>query len=150
MAELLEAARPGVMAPPVVLLVEDNPADVRMIREALAVSRLPHRLYVVEDGEQALDFLARTGAYADAPVPDLMLLDLNIPRINGHEVLERLRAERRPMRMPIVVMTGSPLVKDTDRSLELDADQHMIKPTRLHEYVGGLAFALGLVRRRAN
>ena len=150
MAEPLEAARTAVKAPPVVLLVEDNPADVRMIREALQVSRLAHQLYVVDDGEQALDFLARRGAYADAPEPDLMLLDLNIPRINGHEVLERLRAERRAMRLPIVVMTGSPLVKDIDRSLALNAEQHMIKPTRLHEYVGGLAFALGLVRKRAS
>jgi two-component system, chemotaxis family, response regulator Rcp1 len=135
-------------AAPVVLLVEDNPADVRMIREALAVTRLAHELYVVEDGAEAIAFATRKGAYADAPQPDLVLLDLNIPKLHGHEVIARLRAERSLGRLPIVVMTGSRLEKDIDRSFALHADEHIIKPTRLFEYVGELAFALGLARRR--
>ena len=139
------------LAPPVVLLVEDNPADVRMIREALTATKVPHELYVVEDGAQALEFATRTGAYRDAqvPQPDLVLLDLNIPKLHGHEVIARLRAERSLGRLPIVVMTGSRLEKDIDRSFALHADEHIIKPTRLYEYVGELAFALGLARRRA-
>ena len=142
---------PPPLAPPVVLLVEDNPADVRMIREALAATRVPHELYVVEDGAQAIEFVTRTGAYRDAqvPQPDLVLLDLNIPKLHGHEVISRLRAERSLGRLPIVVMTGSRLEKDIDRSFALHADEHIIKPTRLYEYVGELAFALGLARRRA-
>ena len=135
--------------PPVVLLVEDNPADVRMIREALALSRLPHELHVVDDGEKALDFVTQKGAYAQAPKPDLVLLDLNIPKIHGHAVIAMLRAKREVGRLPIVVMTGSRLEKDIDRSFALHADEHIIKPTRLHEYVGELAFALNLVRRKA-
>jgi two-component system response regulator len=135
-------------AAPVVLLVEDNPADVRMIREALEVTRLPHELHVVEDGAQALAFVSRREPFADAPKPDLVLLDLNIPKLHGHEVIAQLRAQRDLGRLPIVVMTGSRLEKDIDRSFALHADEHIIKPTRLYEYVGELAFALGLVRRR--
>ncbi len=140
------AAEP--QAPPVILLVEDNPADVRMIREALEVTRLPHELYVVDDGAQALDFVGRRGAFTEAPKADLVLLDLNIPKVHGHDVIAKLRAEPAVGRLPIVVMTGSRLEKDIDRSFALHADEHIIKPTRLYEYVGELAFALGLVRRR--
>jgi CheY-like chemotaxis protein len=142
------SSTPTPQAAPVILLVEDNPADVRMIREALAMSRLPHDLHVVVDGEQALDFVARKGVYAQAPRPDLVLLDLNIPKIHGHDVVARLRAQPAVGRLPIVVMTGSRLEKDIDRSFALHADEHIIKPTRLHEYVGELAFALNLVRRK--
>jgi two-component system response regulator len=120
-----------------------------MIREALLVSRLPHELHVVCDGEQALDFVARKGGYAQAPRPDLVLLDLNIPKIHGYDVIARLRAQPDVGRLPIVVMTGSRLEKDIDRSFALHADEHIIKPTRLYEYVGELAFALGLARRKA-
>jgi len=131
-----------------VLLVEDNPADARIIREALTISRIPHRLHVVEDGEQAIDFVRGQGAYANAPRPDLMLIDLNIPGINGHEVIAQLRADLPARRFPIVVLTGSKLEKDMERSFALHADEHIVKPARLFEYVGELAFALGLVRRR--
>ena len=131
-----------------VLLVEDNPADVRIIREALAISRIPHRLHVVENGEQALDFVRGKGAYADAPRPELMLLDLNIPKIHGHEVIAQLRADMPARRFPIVVLTGSKLEQDMERTFALHADEHIVKPARLFEYVGELAFALGLVRRR--
>ena len=131
-----------------VLLVEDNPADVRIIREALAISRIPHQLHVVDDGEQALEFVRRQGKYGEAPQPDLMLIDLNIPRIHGHDVIAQVRAEVPARRFPIVVLTGSKLEKDMERTFALHADEHIVKPTRLFEYVGELAFALGLVRRR--
>jgi CheY-like chemotaxis protein len=134
--------------PVVVLLVEDNGADVRMIREALRISRIPHDLHVVADGEQALDFVRGRGEHAGKPPPDVMLLDLNIPKIHGHEVIEQLRAERPARRFPIVVLTGSRLERDMERSFALHADEHIVKPTRLFEYVGELAFAIGLVRRR--
>ena len=136
-------------APIVVLLVEDNPADVRMIREALAVTRAPHELHVVEDGEQALDFLARRGAHEGAPRPDVMLLDLNIPKIPGHEVLRCIRNDRSFPRFPVVVLTGSRLEQDIEESFACNATEHIVKPTRLYEYVGEIAFALGLVRRLA-
>ena len=135
-------------APVSVLLVEDNPADVRMIREALRISRIPHQLHVVDDGEEALDFVRGKGVFTKAPAVDVMLLDLNIPKVHGHDVIEQLRADRPARRFPIVVLTGSRLEKDMERSFELHADEHIVKPTRLFEYVGELAFAIGLVRRR--
>jgi CheY-like chemotaxis protein len=147
MTEGSVAAGKASRTPPVVLLVEDNPADVRMIREALEVSRIAHELYVVQDGEQALEFVARKGEYAQAPKPDLVLLDLNIPKVHGHDVIARLRAEPALGRLPIVVMTGSRQEKDIDRSFALHADEHIIKPTRLYEYVAELGFAFGLVRQ---
>ena len=131
-----------------VLLVEDNPADVRMIREALAVSRMPHVLHVVEDGEEALEFVHRRGRYAAAPTPGVMLLDLNIPRLSGHEVMALMRADPSLPRFPIVVLTGSKLEKDMEESFALNAAEYIVKPTRLFEYVGGLAFALGLAKRK--
>ena len=143
-----ETEQKDAQAPVDVLLVEDNPADVRIIREALAISRIPHRLHVVEDGEQALDFVRGQGAYVNSPRPDLMLLDLNIPKIQGHDVIAQLRADQPHRRLPIVVLTGSKLEKDMERTFALHADEHIVKPTRLFEYVGELAFALGLVRRR--
>ena len=145
---MAEDGQTGALDPVKVLLVEDNPADVRMIREALAISRIPHQLHVVDDGEQALEFVRRQGKYSDAPQPDLMLIDLNIPRIHGHEVIAQVRAEVPARRFPIVVLTGSKLEKDMERTFALHADEHIVKPTRLFEYVGELAFALGLVRRR--
>jgi len=134
-------------APVQVLLVEDNPADVRMIREALAVSRIPHVLHVVEDGEQALNFVDRKGQFAEAPRPSLMLLDLNIPKLTGHEVMAQIRADKDSPRFPIVVLTGSRLERDMERSFAQQADEHIVKPTRLFEYVAEIGFALGLVRR---
>lgn len=145
---MAEAEDKDALAPVEVLLVEDNPADARIIREALAISRIPHRLHVVEDGEQALDFVRGKGLYAAAPRPDLMLIDLNIPKVQGHEVIAQLRADMPARRLPIVVLTGSKLEKDMERTFALHADEHIVKPTRLFEYVGELAFALGLVRRR--
>lgn len=145
---MTEAGEKAAQGPVDVLLVEDNPADVRIIREALLISRIPHRLHVVEDGEQALDFVRAKGKFADAPPPDLMLLDLNIPKLHGHDVIAQLRADVPARRLPIVVLTGSKLEKDMERTFALHADEHIVKPTRLFEYVGELAFALGLVRRR--
>jgi CheY-like chemotaxis protein len=137
-------AQPHEQPPVRILLVEDNPADVRMIREALAVSRIPHELHVAEDGEQALEHVRRAGT----PLPDLMLVDLNVPRVHGHDVISQIRADASIRRFPIVVLTGSKLEKDIERSFALQADEHIVKPARLFEYVGELAFAIGLARRQ--
>ncbi|MGQ0652093.1 MAG: response regulator [Betaproteobacteria bacterium] len=131
-----------------ILLVEDNPADVRMTREALAMAKIDHDLHVVGDGEEALAFLRRQGRHGDAPAPDLMLLDLSIPRINGHEVLKELRPLRAARPFPVVVLTGSGRSSDLERSFELDADQHVVKPSSLLHYASELMFAAGLVRPR--
>lgn len=131
-----------------ILLIEDNPADVRMTREALALAKVEHDLYVVGDGEHALAFLRREGEFANFPVPDLVLLDLSIPRLDGHGVLEQLRPAKTERRFPVVVLTGSKLQSDLQRSFELDADQHITKPAGLLHYASELKFAVGLARTR--
>lgn len=131
-----------------ILLVEDNPADVRMTREALAAIGIEHRLHVVEDGSGALEFMRREAAYAEAPRPDLVLLDLSLPRMGGHEVLSRLRTMRQERRTPVVVLTGSSNESDLARSFALEADQHIRKPPTLGQLSAELAFALNLARPR--
>jgi len=137
---------PAEERPLQILLVEDNPADVRMAREALAVTRISHELHVVRDGEEAMRFLRREQRHAQAPVPDLMLLDLSLPRTDGHAVLAELRGTRSFRRFPIVVLTGSRLQDDLRRSIELEADQHVIKPASLLQWASELMFAAGLAR----
>ena len=135
--------------PLVILLVEDNPADVRMTREALKLAKIDHELHVAADGEQALAFIRREPPYADAPVPDLMLLDLSIPRLDGHGVLRELRPPRAERRFPVVVITGSRLQTDLERSFNLDADEHITKPSSVLHYASELMFACGLARPRS-
>jgi chemotaxis family two-component system response regulator Rcp1 len=129
-----------------ILLVEDNPADARMIGEALNVTGVPHRLHVVEDSLQALEFINQTGRHADAPRPHLMLLDLSLPGVHGHELLAEIRADRSRPRLPIVVLTGSTLHQDLERSYELQADEYISKPVGLMQYAAELRFALRIVR----
>jgi chemotaxis family two-component system response regulator Rcp1 len=132
-----------------ILLAEDNPADVRMTREALAELRVEHRLHVVDNGESALAFILRTGEFEDAPRPDLVLLDLSLPVIGGHSVLVALRSLRKASWFPVVVLTGSRDRNALERSLELEADRHVFKPARLRELAEELRTSLGLVRPRS-
>jgi two-component system, chemotaxis family, response regulator Rcp1 len=118
----------------VILLVEDNPADVRMTREALRAADAPHQLHVVEDGIDAIAFLYQEGKFADAPRPDLILLDLNLPRMNGHEVLLEIKSSDRFCRIPVIVLTSSRAESDIDRSYELDADRFLTKPAGLDAF----------------
>jgi two-component system, chemotaxis family, response regulator Rcp1 len=134
--------------PLVILLVEDNPADVRMTQEALKLAKIEHELHVAGDGEQALAFLRKEGTYANAPDPDLMLLDLSIPRLDGHGVLSQLRPPRAERRFPVVVLTGSRLQSDLEKSFNLDADEHITKPSSVLHYASELMFACGLARPR--
>jgi CheY-like chemotaxis protein len=117
-----------------ILLVEDNPADVRIAREALKAAGFAHRLNVVMDGEEALDFLLRRGVHAGAPQPDLVLLDLKLPRLDGLAVLRVLRAQH-ARRTLVVVLTGSSLRDDRTRAQELAADLFVTKPVGLDAYV---------------
>jgi CheY-like chemotaxis protein len=136
---LAEAVRPIE-----VLLVEDDEGDVLMTREALDEGRVVNRLTVVGDGVEAVSYLRRAGKYRDAVRPDLVLLDLNLPRLSGHEVLADLRAAREPRlrRLPVVVLTTSAAPDDVQRSYDLFASSHIVKPQdvdRLFEVVDGLA-----------
>jgi CheY-like chemotaxis protein len=111
-----------------VLLVEDDPGDVYLTREALARSRLRVNLRVVEDGEAAMSYLRKQGAFANAPTPDLVLLDLNLPRKNGHEVIEEAKADAVLRRIPLIVLSTSQAADDITRTYSLGANCYITKP----------------------
>jgi CheY-like chemotaxis protein len=121
------------MKPIDILLVEDNPGDARLAREAMAHSRLPSRLHDVSDGEQALAFLRHEGPYASAPTPRLVLLDLNLPRRDGREVLEDMKRDPRLQHIPVVVLTSSQADEDILRSYRLHANCFITKPNNLDD-----------------
>ena len=118
-----------------ILLVEDNDGDVRLTREALKEGRIRNRLHVVSDGEQALAFLNREGPHADAPRPDLILLDLNLPRLDGREVLATIKNDPDLKQIPIVVLTSSRSEQDLLRAYDLHANCFITKPVDLNSFV---------------
>jgi CheY-like chemotaxis protein len=119
-----------------VLLVEDDPGDVLMTREAFEHYRIPNSLHVVGDGEQAMHFLRKTGEYASMPTPGLILLDLNLPRRNGLEVLAELKADSALLSIPVVVLTTSQSEEDILRSYALHANAYISKPVDFEKFVG--------------
>lgn len=117
-----------------VLLVEDNPVDAMVTREALIEGKICNRLHVVEDGVEALDFLYRRGKYEKAPRPDLILLDLNLPRKDGREVLLDIKNHAELKFIPVVVLTTSESDADILRSYELHANCFVTKPVELEQF----------------
>ena len=118
-----------------ILLVEDDPGDVFMTREALRESKVMNGLHVVSDGEEAMRFLRREGAHAGAPRPDLILLDLNLPRMDGREVLEAVKGDDALRRIPVVVLTTSEAEEDVLRSYDLHANAYVTKPVDFDKFV---------------
>lgn len=119
-----------------VLLVEDDPGDELMTREALADNDIGNELHVVRDGEQALDFAYRRGDYVDAPRPELILLDLNLPKYDGRQVLETIKGDPELADIPIVVLTTSAAEEDIARSYRLHANAYVTKPVDLDQFLG--------------
>ena len=122
-------------APVEILLVEDNPGDVRLTREALKDAKVANNLNVVNDGEQALDYLNRRGRFSDATRPDLILLDLNLPKIDGREVLASIKADSDLRRIPVVVLTTSSAEEDILRSYDLHANCYVTKPVEFDSFL---------------
>ncbi len=118
-----------------ILLVEDNAADVRLTEEALREGKVKTRLSVARDGVEALAFLRREGAFAQAPRPDLILLDLNLPRKDGREVLAEVKADAALRVIPVVVLTTSSAEADVSRSYSLHANCYITKPVDLEQFV---------------
>ena len=118
-----------------ILLVEDDPGDVLMTREALAESKVLNALHVASDGEEALRFLRREGTFEDAPRPDLVLLDLNLPRVDGREVLQQVKSDPELRRIPVVVLTTSQAEEDILRSYDLHANAFISKPVDFDRFV---------------
>ena len=118
-----------------ILLVEDNPGDVVLTRRALTDARVANRLSVVHDGEAAVDFLRRVGAHADAPRPDLVLLDLNLPRKGGHEVLAEVKQDPDLRRIPIVVLTTSDADADVQSAYDRYVNSYVTKPIDMEDFL---------------
>ena len=118
-----------------ILLVEDNPGDADLAREALSDSKLRNNLAVVGDGELAMAYLRRQGAYADVPRPDLILLDLNLPKKDGREVLAEVKADEGLKRIPVVILTTSRAEEDVLKTYNLHANCYITKPIDLHQFM---------------
>jgi CheY-like chemotaxis protein len=133
-----------------VLLVEDDEGDVLMTKEAFEYYRIRNRLHVVTDGEQALQFLRQTGQYADAPRPGLILLDVNLPRLSGLEVLAELKRDPDLLVIPVVMLTTSQADEDILRSYRLHANAYVSKPVDFEHFIAAIRqiddFFLALVQ----
>jgi two-component system response regulator len=124
------------MARPIeVLLVEDDPGDVVLTKEAFADNKVGNNLHVVSDGEEALRFLRQEGEFAESPRPDLILLDLNLPRKDGREVLEEVKEDPELRRIPVVVLTTSEAEEDILRSYHLHANAYVAKPVDFDQFI---------------
>lgn len=139
------------MSEPVqILLVEDSPGDVNLTREALRGAKIANELNVVGDGEAALAYLRREGEYADRPRPNLVLLDLNLPRKDGREVLAEMKADADLLSIPVIVLTTSAAEADVLRAYELHANSYVQKPVSFGEFLAALraleGFWLQIVR----
>jgi CheY-like chemotaxis protein len=118
-----------------ILLVEDNPGDIRLTTEALQEAKMFNKLHVVTDGVEAIEFLRQTGAYKDAARPDLILLDLNLPRKDGREVLKEIKEDPILKTIPVVVLTVSKSEEDILRSYNLHANCYISKPVDLAQFL---------------
>ena len=118
-----------------ILLVEDNPGDARLTLEAFKEAKVINNLTVVNDGAEALAYLRRQGAYADAVVPDLVLLDLNLPKIDGRQVLAEIKADEALKRIPVVVLTTSASQDDISRAYGSHANCYITKPVDLDQFL---------------
>ena len=121
--------------PAEILLVEDNAGDIRLTQEALSEGRINNRLHIANDGVIALDFLRHQGDYVDAPRPDLILLDLNLPRLDGREVLAEIKADRKLKNIPVVVLTTSRAEQDLLKAYSLHANCYIKKPVEFENFM---------------
>ncbi|MGA2060585.1 MAG: response regulator [Thermoguttaceae bacterium] len=118
-----------------ILLIEDNPGDVDLTKEALQDAKVRNRLNVVDDGAKAVDFLYKRGEYADAPRPDIILLDLNLPKKDGRQVLEEIKADPQLAEIPVVILTTSQAEEDIIRSYQLHANCYITKPVDFKQFM---------------
>jgi len=122
-------------SPVEILLVEDNPGDVRLTKEALKEGKVYSNLHWAKDGVEALEFLRRQGKFADVPRPDIILLDLNLPKKDGREVLSEIKNDDDLKRIPVVILTTSKAEEDVLRSYQLHANCYVTKPVDLEKFI---------------
>jgi two-component system, chemotaxis family, response regulator Rcp1 len=125
----------GISRPIEVLLVEDNPGDVRLTREALKEGKVRNNLHVVADGVEAIAFLKKQGKFSAAVRPDVILLDLNLPRKDGREVLEEIKADASLRHIPVVILTSSQAEQDIVRAYDLHANCYVTKPVDFEQFI---------------
>lgn len=118
-----------------ILLIEDNPGDVRLTQEVLKEAKVSNNLSVVQDGVEALAFLHREGRHEDAPRPDIILLDLNLPRMDGRELLAEIKADQALMHIPVLVLTTSEADADVLKAYNLHANCYIVKPLELDRFI---------------
>lgn len=118
-----------------ILLVEDNPGDVELTRESLSSGKIRNTLNVVTDGEKALDYLYKRGDYAQAKSPGIVLLDLNLPKIDGREVLHTIKSDDALKRIPVIILSSSEAASDIQQSYQLHANCFITKPVRLEDFM---------------
>ena len=121
-----------------ILLVEDDPGDELITREAFERNKLRNRLHVAHDGEEGLNYLYQRGAYGDAKRPDLILLDLNLPKYDGRQLLEKIKSDPDLSRIPVVVLTTSSAEEDILRSYKLHANAYVTKPVDLDQFINAV------------
>jgi chemotaxis family two-component system response regulator Rcp1 len=133
-----------------ILLVEDNPGDIRLTAETLRIGKVANELHVATDGEDAMAFLRRETPYTGAPRPDLVILDLNLPRKDGIEVLTEIKQDDSLHVIPIVILTTSAAERDVFQSYELKANAYITKPIEVHDFIAAVTsiedFWLNIVR----
>ncbi len=118
-----------------ILIVDDNPGDVRLTVEALKDGKVQNRLHTAQDGIEAIAFLRRKGEYANAPLPDLILLDLNMPRMNGSQLLAEVKEDSALKHIPVVILSGSREIEDIAKANNLQADRYVTKPIDLEQFI---------------
>ena len=132
-----------------ILLAEDNVGDILLVQQALEEHQIPHELHVVKDGGEALDFVARMGQPGEPPCPDIVLLDLNLPKADGSQVLSALRKHPECARTPVIAVTSSDAVRDRARMAELGVDRYFKKPSDLYEFLQLGAVVQEVIESRA-
>jgi CheY-like chemotaxis protein len=121
-----------------ILLVEDDPGDELITREAFEHNKIKNHLHVAHDGEEGLDFLYRRGEFGDAPEPDLILLDLNLPKYDGRQLLEQIKSDANLCHIPVVVLTTSSAEEDVLRSYKLHANAYVTKPVDVDQFMSAV------------
>ena len=127
------------MEPIHILLVEDNEGDIMLIKEAFEEAKMIIMLSVVNDGKEAIDFLNKEGRYADVDLPDLLLLDINLPKKNGHEVLQNIKEDMKLKHIPVIMLTTSSSQKDVNSSYKSHANCFITKPVEMDEFMSVVA-----------
>ena len=118
-----------------ILMVEDNPADVELTKEAFSEGKLNNRLHVVNDGEEALDYLYKKGRFSDAETPDIILLDLNLPKLNGKQVLAEIKSDEALSFIPVIVLSSSEDNADIKAAYSLNANSFVTKPVAIDDFL---------------